>query len=502
MSQRKKPGEKGGNVLEMETNTAVTDDAPHETQAESEQPAETAKPEPEAAAPQPRQKRTVTGWDRVRAIPKADWGTRAFIYIYCLEPICDLKGGGEKKYLVKLKQPIFDEDAIMIDYGSGKYRLTLTYRKPAADKQDEIDSWEIEIYNPKYPPKIPETVWMNDPRNARWKALLPSNEPAPPPTPLGSMAETFKVFSDMRKDVREELKPPDGAAEPSKPQDALDTAIKILQLQNGNSNPMVALFQTQMQMFQAQAEASRVREGELQKEMREQMRTQQAAKAEPTDRVDDIVKTVEKLQPLIEKFMPKVTEAAGQVIHGRRPQWWETLLENAAPTFMEVLKPIGVALAMKMAAGSPPINGGYAPVGPAPVAPAPGQPAIAGPIPPTSQPPKLIAFLSQPPVMAAFTSHFKDYLAEIDKHTPEDERMDGSNFAFWIYKAWGEGPLTDARAMGTTGIPNLFKASPQWPAMQIHEAHLTEFINQALTWAPEALEPQTADDDEPTDLTM
>src|ERR1039458_4020692 len=497
MSQRKKPGEKGGNVLEMEASTPATDDAPPETQPESERPAAAGefnvRPEPEAAAPQPRQKRTVTGWDRVRAIPKADWGTRAFIYIYCLEPICDLKGGGEKKYLVKLKQPIFDEDAIMIDYGSGKYRLTLTYRKPAADKQDEIDSWEIEIYNPKYPPKIPEAVWMNDPRNARWKALLPSNEPAPPPTPLGSMAETFKVFSDMRKDVREELKPPDGAAEPSKPQDALDTAIKILQLQNGNSNPMVALFQTQMQMFQAQAEASRVREGELQKEMREQMRTQQAAKPEPTDRVDDIVKTVEKLQPLIEKFMPKVTEAAGQVIHGRRPQWWETLLENAAPAFMEVLKPIGVALAMKMAAGSPPINGGYAPVGPAPVAPAPGQPAIAGPI-PTPQPPKLIQFLSQPIVMGAFQSYFKSFVANANDNN-------GGDFAQWIFDAVGEAPLVDARAMGKEAILNLFKAAPQWPAMQIHEAKLTEFLDQALAWKPDA---PTAEDEEEevTDLTM
>ena len=124
------------------------------------------------------------------------------------QPICDLRQGGETKYLVKYSQPLEDENPLMIDYGSGRYRLQLVHRKPAADKADAIDTAEIEIYNPKYPPKIPRSVWMNDPRNDRWAALLPKEEPPAPATGLGTLTEAFKTFSDIRRDVREEIAPP------------------------------------------------------------------------------------------------------------------------------------------------------------------------------------------------------------------------------------------------------------------------------------------------------
>jgi hypothetical protein len=474
----------------METGTTVAVEEPAETEPEAIEPAETA---PTAQDPDKGRRKTLTLFDRVRQIPKADWGTRAFIYVYCLEPICDLKMGGEKKYLVKSKEPIMDEDSIMMDYGSGKYRLQLVYRKPAADKADQIDACEIEIYNPKYPPKIPQSVWMNDPRNARWLALLPKEEPPKPDTPMGSITETFKVFSDMRRDVRDELKPAT-VAEAPKVQDPLEMATKILQIQNGTSNPIIGLFEKQMEAMGKAAESARQREADLQKEIRDQLRAQHVAPVEKMDALDMLLKASDKLQPLFEKFMPKLTEAAGNVVsRASRPRPLEQMIDIGLPILGDVLKPFANMIAAKMAAGPQPANGAY----PAPTAPTtiqqPPQPGIAAA---PAPPPRVIQFMQNPIVMGAFNSHFKDYL----ESGGGEDGTDGSDFAYWIYKAVGEGPLTDARAMGTTAILNMFKAAPQWAAIQQHETKLTAFIDEILGWKPEAMEPE--EEPQAVDLTQ
>lgn len=494
MSKGRKPGKDGGNVTEMPSETNNAEEITETTETSAPGPTEAAEaPTPTIIAdPERGRRKTLTLFDRVRQIPKADWGIRAFIYVYCLEPICDLKMGGEKKYLVKSKEPILDEDSIMMDYGSGKYRLQLVYRKPAADKADQIDVCEIEIYNPKYPPKIPQSVWMNDPRNARWLALIPPKEEPKPDTPMGSITETFKVFSDMRKDVRDELKP----VTTTSTQDPLDMAQKILNIQQGSNNPMVQLFQTQMQMFEKAAEEGRKREADLQKELREQLRAQNTP-TEKSDPIETLVKAADKLQPLIEKFMPKAVEAAAQVTRARRPGLTELLMEQGLPILGKILEPWSAVLAARMMQGAAPANG-YAPN---PVQPGqPQAPGIASPAQPQIPPQqaRLIQFLTQPLVLSSFNSHFTDFRKDGDKRNPDA----GEDFAYWILKSGGEQPLIDARAMGTTNILALFKASPAWPTMAPHEAKLTAFLDQVLSWKPEAIEPDDDNEDETvTDLT-
>jgi hypothetical protein len=494
MPKGKKPKNEGGNVVEMEHDTPDATEAEPLSETQAEPPEAEEPPPPVTVDPERGKRRALSLFDRVKQIPKADWGTRAFIYVYCLEPICDLKMGGEKKYLVKSKAPIYDEDSIMMDYGSGKYRLQLVYRKPAADKSDQMDACEIEIYNPKYPPKIPRSVWMNDPRNERWAALLQKEEPPQANTGLGTVTEAFNTFQNIRKNMAEELKP----ATPASSQDPLDMAQKILNIQNGASNPMVQLFQTQLQMFEKQAEEGRKRESELQKELREQLRAQ-ATPAEKSDPIDTLVKAADKLQPLIDKFMNKGGEVAEKVVNGRRPKWWETMLENATPGFVEILKPFGAALAAKMMTPAQAQANGYANVGPQPAAPQPGVPQIAGPVQTSPVQPKLIQFLSQPLVMSSFISHFTDF-------QKPDGGEAGFEFAYWIFKSGGEQPLIDARAMGSTQILTMFKGSPAWPSMQPHEAKLTQFLDQILSWKPEMQQPlpppdDDDDEDESEDLT-
>jgi hypothetical protein len=220
----------------------------------------------------------------------------------------------------------------------------------------------------------------------------------------------------------------------------------------------------------------------------------QNAPAEKSDPIDGLIKAADKLGPLIEKFMPKVVDAGKEIVRGRRPGFGELLMEQGLPILGDILKPWSNVLAAKFMQG-PPSNSYAAPPIAAPAAPpAPGQPAIAAATPP-AQPPRLIQFLSQPLVMGAFQAHFQAFM--------KDEKSEaGFDFAYWIFTSGaGEQPLIDARAMGTTQILALFKSAPQWPVMQPHEAKLTAFLNQVLSWSPKQDQPDEEEEDEVTDLT-
>lgn len=92
MPKGRKPGKDSGNVMEIPSDTPVAEEIEETPEPEAAKPEQTIP----VIDPDKGRRKTLTLFDRVRNIPKADWGTRAFIYVYCLEPICDLKMGGEK----------------------------------------------------------------------------------------------------------------------------------------------------------------------------------------------------------------------------------------------------------------------------------------------------------------------------------------------------------------------------------------------------------------------
>jgi hypothetical protein len=498
MPKGRKPGKDSGNVMEIPSDTPVAEEIEETPEPEAAKPEQTIP----VIDPDKGRRKTLTLFDRVRNIPKADWGTRAFIYVYCLEPICDLKMGGEKKYLVKSKEPIMDEDSIMMDYGSGKYRLQLVYRKPAADKADQIDTCEIEIYNPKYPPKIPQSVWMNDPRNARWLALIPKEEPMKPANALGSVTEAFDTFQNIRNKMAEEMKPP--AENQPRSRDPFEIAKDIVAMKTGEDSSTVKLFEKQMEIMDRQNQAAQSRIDALDKELRDQLRAHNNPPAASVDPLDYLVKSADKLEPLLKRFMPQVAETAKEIVRGRRPGISELLVEQGLPILGQILTPFASLLASHMAASmtptapAQPMNGQVAPAHPQPQQ--LGQPAAfpsAAPVAPDQQT-RFVQFLTQPLVLSAFNSHFTDFRNEKDA-----DNTHGSDFAYWILKSGGEEPLKAARAMGTTNILNLFKNSPVWQVMSQHEVKLTAFLDQVLAYDPAVMAAgdDEDDDEEVTDLT-
>src|SRR5262245_36224431 len=93
-------------------------------------------------------------FERLNAIHKDDWGTRAYIHLYRLEPFTDRLRSGTVVFIMKYLEPI-DETKILMDHGSGRYRALLNFRKPSEDKDGELDRAEFDLLNLKFPPKIP-----------------------------------------------------------------------------------------------------------------------------------------------------------------------------------------------------------------------------------------------------------------------------------------------------------------------------------------------------------
>lgn len=484
MSRPKTPRKNKSNVVPMTpeapASVAVAEPEP-ETPFDPAPPAAEAKTSP---SPTPKAKR-LSFFERVKQVPKPDWGTRAFIYVYCWEPICNLKMGGENKYLVRLSEPILDEQPLMVDYGSGKYHLKLVFRKAGGGEGEMMDTTEVEIYNPKYPPKIPRSVWMNDPRNERWAALLPKEEPPVAPTGLGTLTDAFKTFGDIRRDLKEEMGP--AAAAPVPIGDPMGNALQMVQtiMAMKADNPMVEIMKAQLQAVNDQAEKARDREANLQKELREMMirmteRKPAAESAEKKFGLREALGELKEFMPAIKEIIPEVAARSGRTS-------WLDVAREVAPGVIDWGGRIALALASRM---PPPAQGQPGQQPPAQIAapPASGQQPQAQQ-PPPQEVPAFFRYLAQPAVFGAFQRYFANFKA--------GEETGGADFANWVYDGGGADPLKQARAVGSAAIMQSLKASPQvWFMFQADEAKLSEFIDQTLGWNPDEAPPADGDDDE------
>ena len=498
MARARKPNNPKSNLVSMEPepggNVAVAEEPEPETPFDDRPPASAAKP----ALPPHETKTAIDFWARVRSIPKADWGSRAFIYVYCLEPICDLRQGGEKKYLVRLQEPVEDQNFLMADYGSGKYRLTLVHRKPAADKSDTMDNIDLEIYNPKYPPKIPRAVWMNDRRNDRWAALLPKEEPPQPPTPLGAVSDAFKTFTDIQKSIREEITPPPAPPMPAAPppRDPVADFKGMLQVAKEMMPPPPPpatdnkVLDTVVQLMMKQLDASQAETKELRQELRDAMKEQSNG---GTDNLETLFDKFEKIAPRVQSLLGLGGEKLTDVVHGRRRSWWEDALVQLIPAVAPGVNALAGAAANyflmpRGGLGAPPSQQNGQAALPAPQA----QP---DPLQPLRQ--KVGNFLGAN--LSAVQRYFEGYVRGAASKIDPDSPMDGEDLAIWINEGNPE-ILRDARALGSANLIAMFQAAPAiWVNIQPHEAKFREFLDQVLSFTPDA--PETADEGKPLDLT-
>ena len=476
------PSTSGGVGIEErpETHSTPFDPEPQAAAAPPTHP--TAPPAPQTATPDRQNVTKKDFFDLVRRVQKEDWGTRIFMYLYCYEPVCDEKISGEKKYLCRFDQAVADEQQIMVDYGSGKYRLVLTNRKPAGEKGSPIEIYDFEIYNPKYPPRIPREVWKNDPRNQRWLALLPKEEPKPPAGSIINPLDAFGTFMDIQDRIQDRITPPaaPAAATPPVPPDPFDTAKKIMEMRA--NDPMIAALMSRLEAADKAQEAARQREFDLLRELRTNAATAHPVPKGLVEQIVELASVAEKLGPL--KALWGGTNGSGPAGEGEkivRAAKMGTLefLSEVIPKVFD--SPIANAAAAKIMQSTQ-------------------QQSAPGMVNGNGRPP----VLQQPPAVDPFQRFIADIATPAMLEYFQAEAT-GEALADWIYSVFPRECLR-LQAFTHPMIPGLqgpqaivmaYKNTPNvWPRLAAKEAEFTEFIQQFCAWKPEPEDAAPAADED------
>jgi hypothetical protein len=453
---------------------AETSPPPHDSPPSP--PSQAAPPTPAPARPQgrPRTPGRPEFFDRVASIPTEDWGTRIFLYLYCFEPICDPKIAGEKKYVNRFNRPVQDEQEIMVDYGSGKYRLTLATKKPQGENGPPIETFDFEIYNIKYPPRIPKEVWTNDPRNRRWAALLPTKEEeaakAAAAAPAINPLDAFGTFMDIQDRIEERIKPTAAApaAPTATPPNPFDVAQQIMQMRA--NDPMIAALMQRLDRADAAQEAARQREFDLQKELRQHAQPAAAAPKGLLEQILELAPAQDKFDLVKRLFGGGHSNGTGPLAEGEkivRAAKMGTLefLSEVLPKVFD--SPIANALATKMMQQP----------GPQQQAPMNGTAR-----PQVQQPPAVDPF--QQFITVTATPAMLEYM---------HDDAPGDAFAEWMYAAFPRETVrlqkfTHPMIPGLVGAPAIiagYRNTPDvWPRLAAKEAQFAQFVQEFCNWAP------------------
>jgi hypothetical protein len=419
-------------------------------------------------------------FERVAAVPKSDWGSRAYMYVYADEPVCNPKTFGTTRYMLKSSVPILDLEGLKQDYGSFKGWMSLNLRKTGKDQTDEIDRFDFEIYDPKHPPKIPKSAWANDPRNKKWLDLLPPEKPAPSDA-AGTMLDAMKVYKEIRNEVKDEMPEPAAPTDSTRSTletmlmakqlfappapvaaapvaDPFDTAKKVMDMRA--NDPMITLLLARMEAQDKALEAARDREFQLLKESKTEKTAPKGFFESLIDFGGEAVKT-----RLLDSVLGGAKTATETITRAGRMNTLEFVSENL-PKTLDTFAPLIQAFAHKvMNPGNGTTNPGAA-----------IQPAVTGDV---FQ--KFINEIVTPKMMLYFRAD------------PSEEG--GQSFADWIYSGFPEHfsrlqafqhPMMPG-LQGEAAILTAYKNTPQvWSQLGPHEAAFNKFVHGFCSWDPNA----------------
>ena len=419
--------------------------------------------------------RALSFFDRMAGIPTADWGTRARVKIYRVEPHIDRVSLGKKRYIKDCLEPI-DEDTIKRAAwgGSGTYRLYLTFKQPTEREGKEIDSIELDILDTQYPPRLEPGEWLDIPENAKWKWAKSLLEPAPvaAPTPISNIVELLNASNEIRRTAIEEMRqtaPPTVAAPTENPMvTAMALAKELLTIRA--DNPMVTLMSEQLTAMRAELAAQRVRSDSLTDKLSERAKETDKP-ADPLAMVKTIFETFKSVRNEAADIMP------GSSGRSRLGPWME-FFQPVLPSLVETLRPVAIAIAQQA------------------MQPNPAQQHAAGPAP--QIPASAYKPAAPPPPQQDFGA-FLDLITPRMLHFLRDYDDPAPSFASWLHDGWGDvaqRAVDNIVALG--GPPALiawYQTSKYWPAIAPVEQEFSKFLSDVIAWKPE---PDESDAEEPT----
>jgi hypothetical protein len=423
------------------------------------------------------------------------------MYVYADEPVCNKKTYGETRYILKSSAPILDLEGLKQDYGSFKGWMTLNLRKTGKDQTDEADRLNFEIYDPKYPPKIPRSAWANDDRNKRWADLLPP-EPKPVADGTASLIEGARFYKEIRDEVKGEM--PDDQA-PNSTRETLETmklAKELFGPSNGHTpavqdSPLkiaVELATTMMQMkadnpvidmYRDELKAMR----EELKEAHAEMRKSQSAPAKSGfDQLMEIATSAEKLEPFKKLF-------GGLFGNGNGSVGSEGIIRTARTTGLDVLRDFVTSpVAEKIGAGLGDLFSRMADAPPQPVT-IPLTPTVVnGDAAPRPQPSVQRETDQQRIIRIAQTITGP----MLDEFFDQDEP--GDLFAEKVFDFW-PADLKFLQGLGAERILNLYRGfAPAWARIGPKEQQFAQFLKEFCEWKPEVDDESAPPDDGIVDL--
>lgn len=438
-----------------------------------------------------------TFFEKLREIATADWGPRANIHLYRLEPYTDRLRSGNVVYVMKYSEPI-DEERILADHGSGKYRAMLTFRKPSAEQGDEVDRIEFELLNTKFPPRVPKGEWVDDPRNKKWawaRNFFEQDQGQPQPSQGSTMVESMRVVNEINTAAEKR----NNFAETVKAVKELLPAPPAPQAENALLAGVVALLTKQMEgngillagvLTSAQNEAKNLRD-----EMR-QMREGPASKTSPLDTLKAGLTVIKENMPVIERFLPGLKDGVAGLTGGRSKMggWQEFLVQFGQPIISDIINSpvtnaLGQLIIMKAAqSAQQPANGtGIQPMAAQQVNGAAALHAPRGPA-------NLVEFFNL--VWPSMLRYLK-------------EGWTGDEFAAWLWDGFGSPYnnvdwLGQSKIAGAINLVNAFKSSPFWSQIAVlpnGELVFGNFVTAFVAWNPPTEADEAEDEGEIVDLT-
>jgi hypothetical protein len=287
----------------------------------------------------------------MNTVARADWGTRTWIYLYRLEPYIERVIAGMPKYITKYAEPI-SEERVLQDHGSGKYKAVLNYKKPAAERGEELDSTTFEVLNLKFPPKIPpvglqsrtpgDSDWVDDPRNRKWswaKNFFPEDKPKSSTSSLLSDLEVLDRITNRNngsKDASEQLATvvtvaKDLAALQKPPESPAALVLEYMKLAGAASS-------AQLTAAQAEIAASRERGDKL---MMMLLERDKKPEGNNFNMLKEVLSGIKDFLPTIKEIIPEAANAAAR----SRMSGWQEFTAAVMPHATEVLKPFAHILA-------------------------------------------------------------------------------------------------------------------------------------------------------------
>ena len=366
MAKTKPRKPKNGNIAEF-PGPAEDSESPDATVA-AEAPPESAPDPPEPATEPPPRKpgsrnlipKVLTFFQQISKIPLADWGTRAKIRVYRLEPIIDMRRGSNNKYICIYTEPL-DEERIKRDLGSGRYRLYLNYKNPGAQEERELDSVEVDILDRNFPPVIPDGSWVDDPINKKWAWAKPSQQGNQPPAQSGNMLDAVEVLSQIQDRAEDRARERMDSNRPQTwdPAQQLATVVTAAKdiagaLKATPENPIPAFISEQMTAMRTEIAEARRRSDTLMDKLLDMARAPQQQQNTGMSAIRELVTGVKDLLPSLKELWPNADEAIAERVTRSKMGPWQEFFAPVLPRLVDALAPIMPAMAAGLMGGNGP----------------------------------------------------------------------------------------------------------------------------------------------------